>query len=110
MTVDSSALQGLLVSAEAKMGNLVSIRNESYVVATCQYQLSEDVDLVNVEVINEYGPKWEQSAAGGIQLFTFVFSLLNMAYYAYCYQKASVGWEEAYVCFIESESWSFGSL
>ena len=44
---------------KAAMGNLVSTRNETHTVATCYYQLAADDEVVEREVINDYGRPWE---------------------------------------------------
>nr|AHH02138.1 SdChR [synthetic construct] len=48
-----------------------------------------------------YGALWEQETARGFQWFAVFLSALFLAFYGWHAYKASVGWEEVYVCSVE---------
>ena len=49
------------------------------------------------------GSDVEQKAANALQWFAFALSIIILTWYAYAFWKATCGWEEVYVCTIESE-------
>lgn len=50
-----------------------------------------------------YGEKWEQHTAVALQWFALIFSLVILIWYIKQTANKKCGWEEFYVCAVESE-------
>uniref|UniRef100_A0A061R245 O protein n=1 Tax=Tetraselmis sp. GSL018 TaxID=582737 RepID=A0A061R245_9CHLO len=63
-----------------------------------------EVDTYNVcaEISDPNGSLLTQQVGRSLQWFTFVLSWLQLAFYGYQSFRATMGWEETYVCIIEA--------
>lgn len=59
--------------------------------------------------LDSRGSDIEKKIANGLQWFAFALSVLMLIYYAWSTWKATCGWEEVYVCSIESELFFAGT-